>query len=115
MTLNTFDKYIDSCALCFFEWIITMLKRIQKIQNIGRFVDCHSAGCEFLQETIIFGYNTQGKSTLTAILRSIQTGNNDILIGRKTFGATGNKKVEIDFEEAGANDAYIFTNAHGIK
>ena len=76
-----------------------MLKRIHKILNIGRFADCQSAGCEFSKETIIFGYNTQGKSTLTAILRSIQTGNNDILIGRKTFGATGNKNIEIQSDE----------------
>ena len=87
-----------------------MLKRINKIKNIGRFVDCHSAGCEFAKETIIFGYNTQGKSMLTAILRSIQTGNNDIIIGRKTFGATTGKYVEIDFEEGGANDKYVFQN-----
>ena len=75
-----------------------MLKRIQRIQNIGKFADCNAAGCEFAKETIIFGFNTQGKSTLTAILRSLQTGNSNILIGRKTFGATGSKKVEVDFD-----------------
>lgn len=85
-----------------------MLKRIQKILNIGRFSDCRVPGCEFGNETIIFGFNTQGKSTITAILRSIQTGNNDILIGRKTFGATSAKNVEIDFEEGGVNDKYTF-------
>ena len=87
-----------------------MLKRIQKILNIGRFSNCRVPGCEFEKETIIFGFNTQGKSTLTAILRSIQTGNNDILIGRKTFGATEAKNIEIDFEEEGTNDKYIFQN-----
>lgn len=87
-----------------------MIKRIQKILNIGRFVDCNAAGCEFAKETIIFGYNTQGKSTLTAIIRSIQTGNNNILIGRKTFGATTGKNVEIDFGEGSVNDKYIFQN-----
>ena len=87
-----------------------MIKRIQKILNIGRFVDCNAAGCEFAKETIVFGYNTQGKSTLTAIIRSIQTGNNNILIGRKTFGATADKNVEIDFEEGSTNDKYIFQN-----
>ena len=87
-----------------------MLKRIRRIQNIGRFADCNSAGCEFKDTTIIFGYNTQGKSTLTAILRSLQTGNNDILIGRKTFGSTSAKKIEIDFEENSINQNYIFQN-----
>lgn len=87
-----------------------MLKRIQKIQNIGRFADCNLPGCEFAPETIAFGFNTQGKSTLTAILRSIQTGNNNILIGRKTFGATAPKKVEVDFEENSKTEKYIFQN-----
>ncbi|KKP68450.1 MAG: hypothetical protein UR68_C0016G0010 [Candidatus Roizmanbacteria bacterium GW2011_GWA2_35_19] len=87
-----------------------MLKRIQRIQNIGKFADCNTAGCEFADNTIIFGYNTHGKSTLTAILRSLQTGNNNILIGRKTFGATGSKKVEIDFDENTVNEKHIFQN-----
>ena len=85
-----------------------MLKRIQKIINIGRFSDCRVPGCQFAKETIIFGFNTQGKSTLTAILRSIQTGNNDILIGRKTFGVSAAKNVEIDFEESSGDEKYIF-------
>lgn len=85
-----------------------MLKRIQKIVNIGKFGDCRVPGCQFEKETIIFGLNTHGKSTFTAILRSLQTGNNDTLIGRKTFGATSGKGVEIDFEEAGVVDKHIF-------
>lgn len=87
-----------------------MLKRIHKITNIGRFSDCCVPGCEFGDETIIFGFNTQGKSTLTAILRSLQTGNSDILIGRKTFGATTPKGVVIDFEEGNNNEKYTFQN-----
>ena len=87
-----------------------MLKRIRKIQNIGRFADCKAAGCEFAKETIVFGFNAQGKSTLTAIIRSIQTGNNDILIGRKTFGATAGMSIEIDFEDGDDNDRYVFQN-----
>ena len=87
-----------------------MLKRIRKIQNIGRFADCKAAGHEFAKETIVFGFNAQGKSTLTAIIRSIQTGNNDILIGRKTFGATAGISIEIDFEDGDTNDKYVFQN-----
>lgn len=87
-----------------------MLKRIQKITNIGRFTNCVCPGCVFEKETILFGYNAQGKSTLTEILRSIQFGNNNILIGRKTFGAVGNKYIEIDFDKNGVNDKYIFQN-----
>jgi len=92
-----------------------MLKRIQKIQNIGRFASCNPPGCEFMPETIVFGFNSQGKSTLTAILRSIQTGNNNILIGRKTFGETAPKKVEIDFEENSKIERYVFQNKEWNK
>ena len=87
-----------------------MLKRIQRIQNIGKFADCNAAGCEFAPNVIIFGYNTQGKSTLTSIFRSLQTGNNSLLIGRKTFGATASKKIEIDFVKNAKNKKYIFQN-----
>ena len=87
-----------------------MLKRIRKIQNIGRFADCKAAGREFAKETIVFGFNAQGKSTLTAILRSLKHGNNDILIGRKTFGATAGISIEIDFEDGDDNDRYVFQN-----
>jgi wobble nucleotide-excising tRNase len=87
-----------------------MIKRIQKIINVGKFANCCVPGCEFGKETIIHGFNTHGKSTLTAIFRSIQCGNNDIVIGRKTFGASGNQNIEIDFEENGVNDKYIFQN-----
>ncbi|MCX6789458.1 MAG: hypothetical protein NTZ42_02510, partial [Candidatus Gribaldobacteria bacterium] len=86
-----------------------MLKRIKKIENIGRFVNYKNGkNGDFKKETVIFGLNTYGKSTITAILRSLQTGNNDILVGRKTFGAMTGKNVEIDFEEEGTNDKYVF-------
>lgn len=89
-----------------------MLKRIKKIENIGRLFTAKPPVSEFAKgRQFVFGLNTQGKSTLTAIIRSIQTGNNNILIGRKTFGVTASKKVEIDFEEeVGVNDKYIFQN-----
>jgi hypothetical protein len=51
--------------------------------------------------TIVFANNGNGKSTFTSILRSLQTGNNNILIGKKTLGSTGAKKIEIDFEDGG--------------
>ena len=59
---------------------------------------------------LYFGFNAQGKSTLTAILRSLKHGNNDILIGRKTFGATAGISIEIDFEDGHDNNRYVFQN-----
>jgi hypothetical protein len=88
-----------------------MIKRIQKIQNVGKFSNCQSSGCEFKKETIIFGFNTQGKSTLTAIFRSIQENNNDLVIGRKTFGTTTDQRIEIDFEDSNSNVPYVFQSS----
>ena len=88
-----------------------MLKRITKIKNIGKFYDCSLPGLEFKDKTVIFGKNGDGKSMLTAILRSSATGNNDILIGRKSFGSSGAQNIEIGFENnTGKNIVYKFEN-----
>lgn len=88
-----------------------MLKRITKIKNIGKFYDCSLPSLEFKDKTVIFGKNGDGKSMLTAILRSLATGNNDILIGRKSFGSPGAQNIEIDFESnTGNNIVYKFEN-----
>lgn len=78
------------------------LKRVHEISNIGRFCNCKGiAGIEFAPSTIIFANNGNGKSTFTSILRSFQTGNNNILIGKKTLGSGDSKKIHIDFEDDG--------------
>lgn len=88
-----------------------MLKRITKIKNIGKFYDCSLPGLEFKDKTVIFGKNGDGKSMLTAILRSLATGNNDILIGRKSFGNSGVQNIELGFENnTGQNIVYKFEN-----
>lgn len=87
-----------------------MLKRIAKIKNIGKFYDCSLGGCEFKDKTVIFGRNGDGKSTFTAILRSLSTGNNDILIGRKSFVSSGSKNIELGFEGSSGNVVYKFEN-----
>ena len=44
-----------------------MIQKIISIKNIGKFLDFQSSGdISFQNETIIFGKNANGKSTLTA-------------------------------------------------
>lgn len=64
-----------------------MFKKIE-INNVGRFKSAKTTGDEqFLtKNTYIFGRNTFGKSTLTAIFRSLKENCPDYLIGRKTIG-----------------------------
>ncbi len=85
-------------------------RHVKAHNNIGKFTSCNAGGAWFSENTIILGKNAQGKSTLTAILRSLQTGNNDILIGRKTLNANGSKRVEIIFGDNSVNTPYIFEN-----
>jgi wobble nucleotide-excising tRNase len=72
-----------------------MISRLTLLKGIGKFQDCPSiGGRQFLKNTIIFGQNAGGKSTLTDILWSFKTGNPEIIEGRKTFGFTGQQEIE---------------------
>lgn len=62
-----------------------MLKRIKKIQNIGRFKSCQSGNAQFEQITLIFGRNTYGKSTLVDLFSSLESGNTDAIKQRKSI------------------------------
>lgn len=85
-----------------------MISRFTKIKNIGRFHDCQIGGRQFSKNTILFGQNTGGKSTLTDIFWSFKTGNTAFIQGRKTFGSIGSQQVEF-FDEN--NNPYRFPSS----
>ena len=87
-----------------------MLKRIQNIKNVGKFRDSHPPGQEFGINTLIFAHNTCGKSTFTAILRSLKTGVGNLVISRRSFGSTDDQKISLDFEDGGIKTSYLFQN-----
>lgn len=89
-----------------------MISRFTIIKGIGRFKDCQIGGCHFSKNTIIFGQNTSGKSTLTDILWSFKTGNTAFIEGRKTFGFTGSQQVELYDQD---NNAFRFPSADWNK
>lgn len=62
-----------------------MLKRISKIQGIGTYANCSGGPAEFQKTSLIFGYNSHGKSTLTSIFRSIETNNVEEIKARLTI------------------------------
>jgi len=73
-----------------------MLKKIIGIKNVGCFADCGTHGdAEFRQKTYLFAENGRGKSTLCAILRSLQSGNGAIVEGRKRLGQTAAPEVTL--------------------
>ncbi len=86
-----------------------MISRFTIIKGIGRFQDCQNfGGRHFSDNTIIFGQNTGGKSTLTDILWSFKTGDAAFIEGRKTFGFTGSQQVELFDQD---NTAFRFPSA----
>ncbi len=77
-----------------------MIEKIIRIKNIGRFSNHNSVSNElsFSENTLIFGDNTNGKSTLVAIFKSLKHGDNNFLFDRKTFGSTDKQEAEILFD-----------------
>lgn len=81
-----------------------MIKKIIEIKNIGRFNECGSHGnVEFLRQTYLFAENSRGKSTVCAILRSLQSGDPAPIEGRKRLGQTSAPEVVIRLENRNAS------------
>jgi wobble nucleotide-excising tRNase len=61
------------------------LKKIISIKNVGRLVNCAQKGPEFNRYNVIFAENGRGKTTLCAVLRSLQSGEHEHVTERKTI------------------------------
>ncbi len=90
-----------------------MIKKLE-INNVGRFKSSKTDGDEqfFKKNTFVYGKNTYGKSTLTAIFRSLMENNPDYLIGRKTIGSQ-NQAVKIIPEITTPIGEYRYTTHEG--
>lgn len=75
-----------------------MLKKIIKIENLGKFTAFTRAqgDVEFRQTTLIYGENGQGKTTLAAVLRSLVSNDPTPIQGRRIDST--NPVVEIRLE-----------------
>ena len=72
------------------------LKKIITIKNTGCFLNLTASGdVTFKSGNLIFAENGRGKTTLCAILRSLQSGEPAYILGRKTLGCTENPEIEI--------------------
>lgn len=75
-----------------------MISKILKIEGLGRFKNFSNGGnddLKFLKHTIVFGFNTYGKSTLTTIFRSLKNSDQKYLEGKKSFGHTSDMAIDI--------------------
>ncbi len=78
-----------------------MLKKIIAIKNVGRFRNSAASGNpQLLKHTFIMGANGYGKTTVCAVLRSLQTGDAAHVLGRRTLGTTDTPTVELLLDPA---------------
>jgi wobble nucleotide-excising tRNase len=85
-----------------------MIDKIIQIKNVGKFVNYSCTGdVEFRKTTLIFGENGRGKTMLSAILRSLGTGEPGCLLERKTIKST--TPIEVLVRIDGVN--HTFKNA----
>jgi wobble nucleotide-excising tRNase len=84
-----------------------MLEKIVQIKNVGRFRNYSTNGdMMFRKLTLLYAENGRGKTTLCAILRSLQSGRAEYIGERKTLAAAGQAFVHLRFN--GSN--YQFSN-----
>jgi wobble nucleotide-excising tRNase len=73
-----------------------MLKKITEITRVGRFISYTAARVgQYGKLTLLFGENAKGKTTLTAILRSAQTGDANLINARTSLPVTGLPAVKV--------------------
>ena len=76
-----------------------MLKKIISVKNVGRFRNsATSPNPQLSKHTFITGANGYGKTTLCAVLRSLQTGDPAHVLGRTTLGTTDAPAIELLLE-----------------
>lgn len=73
-----------------------MLEKILRIKNIGKFVNYSCVGdISFRPITLIYSENGLGKTTLSAILRSLYSGEKKYIKERRTLGQYGDSYVAL--------------------
>jgi len=83
-----------------------MLRKIISIKSVGRFSSFSASGDVALKRyNLIFAENGRGKTTLCAIIRSLQLVEGAYVIGRTTLGSNKGPEVKILLDSGTANFA----------
>ena len=73
-----------------------MLKKFVIIKNVSRFKNFSACGdIELKRHSLLFAENGRGKTTLCAVLRSLQSGVGAHVIGRTTLGSADAPEIRI--------------------
>lgn len=95
------------------------LKKITALKGIGRFGTCAVSGGEYARYTLFYGGNGRGKTTLCAVLRSLQRSDASYVTVRRAFGYAGPQQAQVLLDtgpvsfgaggwSGGAPDIHIF-------
>ena len=77
-----------------------MIERIKLLRNIGPFDSvCPPSSISFSPLTLIYAENARGKTTLTAIFRSMALDDGNLVMERKRLGAASNPHIVIEQTE----------------
>ena len=72
-----------------------MLKKFVTIKNVGKFRNCGAAGdIEFRKLSLVYAENGRGKTTLCAILRSLQNGDPLFITERRTVDGKADPQID---------------------
>ncbi|MFA5871246.1 MAG: hypothetical protein WC858_00835 [Parcubacteria group bacterium] len=73
-----------------------MIEKVIKIFHVGRFEKYESLGDTKLKKmSVLFGENGRGKTTLSAIFRSLERNDPTYILERSTLGQNNNPSIEI--------------------
>jgi wobble nucleotide-excising tRNase len=76
-----------------------MIEKFISIKNVGKFVNYSAPKHVELEKfNIIYGENATGKTTLSAILRSLKTNKKEYIIGRKKIDSDEDPEIKIRLE-----------------
>lgn len=71
------------------------LRKITKVQNIGKFHKGGVGGGEYGKYTLFYAGNGRGKTTLCAVLRCMKTDNATIIEDRRTLGESATPEAQL--------------------
>ena len=81
-----------------------MIKRIKSIKEVGVFTNCNGGQYDFGDLTVIYGYNIQGKTTLSKILTAIGDDDVRMVAERKTIPHDDSKNQDVVISHAKDGD-----------
>lgn len=79
----------------------TVLKKIISVDNVGRLARCRQKGPELNTYNLFFAENGRGKTTLCAVLRSLETGRHEHITERKTISPTAGEPAAVILTDGG--------------